>query len=512
MTTSNPVLTDTNDVIAPVARPVSRLSLRFSERKLLLAAVDTVLLNNALLITILMRADLTSSLKAFSYRATWGVSLLITWFVFAFLFECYNLFESASIRRSLPRIGSAVFMTSVLYLMIPYVTPSLPSSRLEAVTFPVLLLVSLVAWRIIYAKVFVRPDFQQRALIVGAGRVGRTLTHTIRELSSDNGKMYENVGYDILGFVTDASAVQEEIIEHMPFLGSGRDLVSLVRQLRPDELILDDELLGAMIHSEPLSGQPQRRRFDRVHSELFEAILECNEMGISITTAAMFYERLTGRVPVEHIGRALNVVLPFDQSATQRFYLMLRRMFDIYISLIGCTLLVVLIPFVWLVNRFTSPGPLFYRQERAGKGGHRFWVIKFRSMVVDAEKHVGTVWAIENDPRITPVGRILRKMRLDEFPQFWNILKGEMSLIGPRPERPFFVNQLALQFPFYRARHAVKPGLTGWAQVKYRYGASVEDALMKLQYDLYYIKHQGISLDFEILVKTISVVLGLKGR
>jgi lipopolysaccharide/colanic/teichoic acid biosynthesis glycosyltransferase len=235
-------------------------------------------------------------------------------------------------------------------------------------------------------------------------------------------------------------------------------------------------------------------------------------MGISITTAAMLYEHLTGRVPVEHIGRALNVALPFGQSATQRFYLMLRRLFDIYISLIGCTVLAILIPFVWLANRFTSPGPLFYRQERVGKGGNQFWVIKFRSMVVDAEKYVGTVWASENDPRITPAGRLLRKMRLDEFPQFWNILKGEMTLIGPRPERPFFVNQLAREFLFYRARHAVKPGLTGWAQVKYRYGASIEDSLMKLQYDLYYIKHQGVSLDIEILLKTISVVLGLKGR
>jgi lipopolysaccharide/colanic/teichoic acid biosynthesis glycosyltransferase len=133
-------------------------------------------------------------------------------------------------------------------------------------------------------------------------------------------------------------------------------------------------------------------------------------------------------------------------------------------------------------------------------------------MVVDAEKYVGIVWARENDPRITPVGRLLRRMRLDEFPQFWNILKGDMSLIGPRPERPYFVDRLVLQYPFYRARHAVKPGLTGWAQIKYRYGASAEDSLIKLQYDLYYIKHQGLPLDFEILLKTISVVLGLKGR
>jgi lipopolysaccharide/colanic/teichoic acid biosynthesis glycosyltransferase len=147
-----------------------------------------------------------------------------------------------------------------------------------------------------------------------------------------------------------------------------------------------------------------------------------------------------------------------------------------------------------------------------GQGGRVFGVVKFRSMVVNAEEHTGVVWATENDGRVTPVGRLLRKTRLDESPQFWNVVKGDMGLIGPRPERPEFITQLAQQIPFYRVRHAVKPGITGWAQVKYRYGASVHDALVKLQYDLYYIKHQGFYLDLLILLKTVQVVLGLKGR
>jgi exopolysaccharide biosynthesis polyprenyl glycosylphosphotransferase len=512
MTTSNSVLVETNDLAANVAQRASRLSLRFSERKLLLAAVDTVLINCALLITILTRDDLFSPSHDFSYRYSWSISLIITWFLFAFLFECYAFANSANIRRAVVRIGSAAVMTSAVYLMIPYVTPSLPTSRLEVLTFPVILLVSLAAWRIIYAKVLVAPHFQQQALIVGTGPVGRTLAHMIYTMGAGDGKSSESVGYHILGFVSADSATQADAIENLPFLGSYQDLVRLVRRLHPDELIIADELLVGMIASEAPSDQPRRRRFDQAGSELFGAILECSEMGISITTAAMLYERLTGRVPVEYIGRALRAALPFDQSATQRLYMMLRRLFDIGVSLIGCLFLAMLIPLVWLTNRFTSPGPLFYFQERVGRGGQQFAVIKFRSMIVDAEKYVGTVWAAENDPRITPVGRLLRKVRLDEFPQFWNILKGEMSLIGPRPERPYFVSQLTQQFPVYRARHAVKPGLTGWAQVKYRYGASLEDSVMKLQYDLYYIKRQGIALDCEILLKTISVVLGLKGR
>ena len=167
---------------------------------------------------------------------------------------------------------------------------------------------------------------------------------------------------------------------------------------------------------------------------------------------------------------------------------------------------------VWCANRLFSPGPLFYKQERVGMSGQVFVIYKLRSMVVDAEKGTGAVWADKNDSRITAVGRFIRLSRLDELPQFWNILKGDMSLVGPRPERAHFVARLNSEIPFYRVRHAVRPGLTGWAQVKYRYASSIEDSLAKLQLDLYYIKHQGLLLDAEILFQTIMVVLGLKGR
>jgi lipopolysaccharide/colanic/teichoic acid biosynthesis glycosyltransferase len=169
-------------------------------------------------------------------------------------------------------------------------------------------------------------------------------------------------------------------------------------------------------------------------------------------------------------------------------------------------------PVIWLANKFSSPGPLLYRQARVGEGGRPFKVVKFRSMISDAEKETGAVWAQVNDARITPVGRLMRRTRLDELPQVWNILRGDMTLIGPRPERPEFVRQLTEQVPFYRLRHAVKPGLSGWAQINYQYGASVKDAQIKLQYDLYYIKHQGPLLDITIALKSMQVILGLKGR
>jgi lipopolysaccharide/colanic/teichoic acid biosynthesis glycosyltransferase len=184
---------------------------------------------------------------------------------------------------------------------------------------------------------------------------------------------------------------------------------------------------------------------------------------------------------------------------------------DIVLAAIGMMILAPLLPFIALAIYLESPGPIFYKQERVGRGGKVFWAYKFRSMVPDAEKGEA-VWAKRNDPRVTRVGRLLRKTHVDEFPQFINILKGEMSAVGPRPERPEFVDELAREIPFYRIRHTVKPGMAGWGLVKQGYGASKEDAFLKLQYDLYYIKHQSIQLDIIILLKTILDTLTFRGR
>jgi exopolysaccharide biosynthesis polyprenyl glycosylphosphotransferase len=346
----------------------------------------------------------------------------------------------------------------------------------------------------------VQPAFHQRALVVGAGWSGRTLAQAIAETgdSASNGDSggnpYRGTGYRIIGFVDDNAENLGKEIEGSLVLGTHQDLVRLARELQPDELVV------AITHAQT------------IHGGLFQAILDCRELGIQVTTMASLYERVTGRVPVEHAGRDLYVVLPLDRSAGDRLYLAVRRLFDIVVGAAGCILVALLSPVVWLAHQLTAPGDVFYRQERVGKGGQVFKVVKYRSMVMDAEKNTGAVWASHDDGRVTSVGRLLRKTRLDELPQFWNVLKGEMSLIGPRPERPEFIAQLAQEIPFYRVRHAVKPGITGWAQVKYRYGSSVNDSLLKLQYDLYYIKHKGPYLDLLILLKTVQVVLGLKGR
>jgi len=216
-------------------------------------------------------------------------------------------------------------------------------------------------------------------------------------------------------------------------------------------------------------------------------------------------------VPVEYVGGHWNVVLPLEGISPLNPYPLLKRMMDIMLSLIGLAMFGLMLPLLALAITLDSPGPLFYRQERVGRAGRLFMLTKLRTMVPDAEAQRGPLWAVAHDPRITRVGALLRRTRLDEVPQLLNVLAGEMSLVGPRPERPYFVERLQNSIPFYRTRLTVRPGLTGWAQVNYRYGSSEEDALVKLKYDLYYIRHQSILLDALILLRTVARVVRMQG-
>src|SRR5690606_14874496 len=223
------------------------------------------------------------------------------------------------------------------------------------------------------------------------------------------------------------------------------------------------------------------------------------------------YEDMTQRVPVQLVGKDFYKYFPFSRSNQNKMYLFFSRLFNVIISIIGILGGIILMPIILLGNALGNKGCLFYVQNRIGKNGDVFKIIKFRTMIENAETN-GAVWSKKNDVRITRFGKFMRHTRLDEIPQFLNILKGDMSLIGPRPERPKFVRELSKVLPFYETRHIVKPGLTGWAQVKTRYGSSVDDSLLKLQYDLYYIKHRSFFLDINIMVKTLSTMIFLRGQ
>jgi lipopolysaccharide/colanic/teichoic acid biosynthesis glycosyltransferase len=246
--------------------------------------------------------------------------------------------------------------------------------------------------------------------------------------------------------------------------------------------------------------------------DLQEALLDCQEIGVPVVPLSLAYERLTSRLPVAYAVRDLGLIANADDSAGRRLFHVAKRIIDLGLALVSLLGMVLLVPFIALGNALTSPGPLFYRQQRVGRGGEPFVLIKFRTMVPEAEAENGAVWAAEGDPRTTPVGRWLRRTHLDELPQVINVLRGEMSVVGPRPERPQFVGQISGALPIFRARHSVRPGITGWAQIHVRYGNSVDDARLKLAYDLYYVKHASFLLDTVTLLRTFPAMIKLEGN
>ncbi|MBI3942712.1 MAG: sugar transferase [Chloroflexi bacterium] len=495
-----------------------QMPLPVAERRMLLTALDLMAVNGALLLALAARPRYDLGLLLVAQYPHWFLLLSAIWIFLAHAFDAYDLRIAGQISTTLPAAVKAGIATSLVYLVIPFLTPVLPNSRLEIALYPLLTLALLIVGRLLYAQVLAQPFFDRRVLVIGTGPAAQSITQAIREFGDGTYRIegyIENLGTEpgwdqvqrpagagVSAAVADTSAVvadgnsrklaDDAWPDNPGILGDGTVLPELVEKYRVTTLIL------------ATTGE--------VHGQLLQNLMDCLERGVEILPMAFLYEQLTGRVQVENVGGHWSVAMPIYHLGTGALWPVVKRAMDILLSALGLILLGVALPFIGLAISLNSRGPIFYSQERVGKGGRIFLAWKFRSMIVDAEKETGAVWAQKNDPRITQAGILMRKTRLDELPQLWNILKGEMSLVGPRPERPEFVAQLAQQIPFYRVRLAEKPGLTGWAQVKYPYSDSVESALVKLQYDLYYIKHQNIFLDLLILLKTVQVMLGFKGR
>jgi exopolysaccharide biosynthesis polyprenyl glycosylphosphotransferase len=465
------------------------LALPFAERRLLLMALDLLTINAALLLALATRPKIHLRWQLLAEHPLWFLLLSALWLPLAHAFDAYDRRKTARFTTSVAAVVRSGLLTVLVYSLIPYLSPPLPASRSALLTFPLFALALLVAGRSAYALVVGRPLFQRRALIVGAGWAGRTIAKVLAQASDNT--------YQLVGYVDDdpqklgKDVIAGESGRPLPVLGDRHAMPTLIQQYRVSTLIL------AITH--------------QVDGKLLQTLMDCLELGVDIVPMPVLYEQLTGRVPVAHVGGNWDVALPIDHPGTGALWPLLKRVLDIVLASLGLLFLGLVLPFIALAIYIDSPGPIFYTQKRVGKGGRVFKVFKLRSMVPDAEKG-GAVWASKGDARITRVGRLLRKTHLDEFPQFINILKGEMSAVGPRPERPEFVEELAQAIPFYRVRHAVKPGMAGWGLVKQGYGSSSEDALLKLQYDLYYIKHQSLGLDLVILLKTVIDALTLGGR
>ena len=453
-----------------------------SERKILLRIFDALF--------VLASLFMVSYFFDFDYftitpeNRIWVVVLLIYLMAFGTVFELYNLQKSNKWESVLANITITSFTIVMVYLFTPFLTPELPDNRLQILYFFLSIFVSLCIWRLLYITFISSPRFFKNVLIVGDVSTIETIVNAFRKADPN---------YNIIGFIN----CEDKFQDGLKYKG--------VKEYKP-ELILDiittekiSEIVVASYNSEAITP------------ELYHDLINLLETGFPIREYTQVFEDMTNRVPVQFVGKDFYKYFPFSRSNNNKFYQLYSKTFDFVFSLIGLTIGVLFLPLVLIGNLIGNRGPLFYKQERVGKNGETFNIIKFRTMVTNAEKN-GAVWASKNDSRITPFGKFLRRSRLDELPQFLNILNGNMSLIGPRPERPYFVRELSQVIPFYETRHIIKPGLTGWAQVNVRYGSSVDDSLLKLQYDLYYIKHRSFFLDLNIMVKTLSTVIFFRGQ
>jgi exopolysaccharide biosynthesis polyprenyl glycosylphosphotransferase len=461
-------------------------SLTLCERRWLLTLGDLFAVNGALVVAWMIWYGSPLFLGSLQAGFVWSATLWVVWLILGSALDVYDPARAASTTHSLINSGVAALAAGLLYQMIPWFTPPL-SRRLFFFGLVGCMVLGVAAWRLAYVRLFFQPSFQRRALIVGQDATAQRFVDDLQAAAdAERANPFRGTGYQVAGLVGKLP------VGEAPALDPAYSLVCFIRTSGVDEvLVAEDASLSPAFH---------------------EALLDCREIGIRVTPLSVAYERLTARLPVEYAERDLSLIASAPDHPAQRLYEVAKRFMDVALALIGVLGIGVLIPFVALGNALTSPGPLFYRQQRIGRGGRPFIMIKFRTMAPDAEGDSGPVWATEDDPRVTPVGRWIRRLRLDELPQVINVLRGEMSVVGPRPERPQLVSEISKALPIYRARHSVRPGITGWAQIRYPYGNSVEDARAKLEYDLYYIKHAGFLQDILILLQTIPVMLKFEGH
>lgn len=409
-----------------------------------------------------------------------GQAVLVT-FVFQlclYFFDLYDLGSDVSLPDTATRItqafGLGCILLAVLYYLFP---PVIISTRIFWSGYLVVCLVLLV-YRSVYYKLLRKKMFVQGVLVIGTGKLANDISKEVE------GR--RDAAYRILAFIGEESSVYNP--NRVPVIASLKQVADLMPLEKIERVVV----------------APDERR----GTTPVRTLLACKMRGAEIEQGVTFYERITGKILVERIDPSW--IIFSDGFILGRWRYLLKRILDIVFAgaLFILSLPVMVISAV--IIKLESSGPVFYMQERVGEGGRLFKVIKFRSMCQDAEKN-GAVWARENDERVTRFGSFIRKMRIDELPQLWNVLKGEMSLVGPRPERQVFVDELEKDIPYYNIRHGVKPGVTGWAQVCYPYGASKEDALRKLEYDLYYIKNISIALDLLVIFYTVKTVLFRKG-
>jgi sugar transferase (PEP-CTERM system associated) len=396
------------------------------------------------------------------------------------LADLYRADARFGARETVARVLVALLASAILVAALGFAFPALGYRRLAFLKLFLIAGPALVASKIVRVRIRSSDRLRTRVIVLGVSRAAPTIV----KLQASGA-----VPFTVLGFLDDTPGAHDKLPPGYDLLGKAKDLLNIVEELQPDLVLVSLPNMRGAFPADDL--------------------LHCRLRGIRVEDWPTFYEKQTGKILVTGLRPSWLIFSDgFVKSHTAQTF---KRATDIVFSLVGLVLSLPLIAVIAAAIKATSAGPVLFRQQRVGQSGRVFVLYKFRSMYADAERQSGPVWASRDDPRVTPVGRILRRLRLDEWPQLVNVLRGDMSFVGPRPERPEFVRMLQRQIPFYAERLTVKPGITGWAQVRHQYSASVEDSMEKLQYDLYYIKNLSPFLDLLIILNTVHVVLFAEG-
>ena len=468
----------------------SPLRFRFKERRPLLIIGDSIVavlsLIGALYYWGISEHFLGFSLFFIQRRVPlWFFLFPIVWLVL--LVELYDIYKAGDWGATIRGIATAGLIGFGLYLLLYFYYVEPPRSLLPrrgVAGFLVVVSILTLLWRRLYIQIFTAPRFLRRVLLVGGGNTGQAMLNIYKALRPPP--------FSLVGIIDDDPSKLGLEIEGYKVLGSCHELSKVVEDKEVTDIIV------------AITGHLQ--------SGMFQALILAQESGIEISSMPKVYEELVGRVPVQILEADWILKTFVDEVKVSGFFELCKRLIDILGGAIGVIAFLVLLPFVALAIFIDDGRPVFYSQARLGRSGLNYSILKFRTMKRDAEANGQPQWAKEDDIRATYFGRFLRKTHLDELPQFINVMRGEMSLVGPRAERPELVDMFESNIPFYRARLLVKPGLTGWAQINFGYAASITETTKKLEYDLYYIKNRSLWMDLVILLRTPATVLGFRGR
>jgi sugar transferase (PEP-CTERM system associated) len=457
---------------------------RLARRSTVLVGFEMVLILSAVTLGAYLRlGEWAWDIMVYEGGFTKGLLIAVVCQLCLYYGDLYDLRSIADRGELFVRIVQALGAASFTLAAIYYWFPDLVIGRGVFIISAILVLTLVIGWRVVFEWLSRSMGPRERLLLVGTNAAAIALAREMFERRQE-------LGVEIVGFIDPDPAMLGAAVINPGVIGTIEDIPSIVRGRGVDRVVVS------------LSDARGKLPMDK--------LLDMKLDGVSFAHLASVYEDYTGKIAVENLRPSWLIFS--DGFKKSRITAAMKRVMDLIIALCGLVLLAPVMALVALAIRVSSPGAVMYRQRRVGLHGHVFTVHKFRSMRDDAEAATGPVWAsVAGDPRVTSVGRLLRRSRLDELPQLWNVLIGDMSFVGPRPERPEFVSELTRQIPFYPQRHIIRPGLTGWAQVRYTYGASTEDALQKLQYDLFYIKNLSVALDLFIMVQTIKTVILQKG-